>query len=64
MVFNAVRNTLATAILLGVLWLRGERLRDAGRDWLALVAMGVFGYFGYQVLFVLGIARTTAAAEK
>ena len=61
MVFNAVRTTLAAAILLGVLWARGERLRDAGGDWPALVWMGVFGYFGYQLFFVLGIARTTAS---
>jgi drug/metabolite transporter (DMT)-like permease len=61
MVFNAVRTTLAALILLGVLWARGERLREAGPDWRALVWMGVFGYFGYQLFFVLGIARTTAS---
>jgi drug/metabolite transporter (DMT)-like permease len=59
--FNAVRTTLAAAILLGVLWARGERLRDAGSDWPALAALGVAGYFGYLFLFVTGIARTTAS---
>lgn len=61
MVFNAVRTALAEAILLAVLWARGERLRDAGNDWRRLVGMGVVGYFGYQLFFVLGIARTTAS---
>ena len=59
--FNAVRTTLAAAILLGVLWARGERLRDAGSDWPALVVLGVVGYFGYLFFFVAGIARTTAS---
>jgi drug/metabolite transporter (DMT)-like permease len=60
-VFNAVRTTLAVLILLGVLWARGERLSDIGPDWRAVVWMGVFGYFVYQLFFVLGIARTTAS---
>ncbi len=60
-VFNAVRSTLAVAILLSALWARGERLREAAGDQWALIAMGVVGYFGYQLFFILGIARTTAS---
>lgn len=61
MVFNAVRTTLAVTILLIALWARGERLRDAASDWWRLVGLGVIGYFGYQLFFVLGIVRTTAS---
>jgi drug/metabolite transporter (DMT)-like permease len=60
-VFNAVRTTLAAAILLCVLWARGERLRDADVDWRAMALLGALGYFGYQFFFVSGIARTTAS---
>ncbi|MBI3362329.1 MAG: DMT family transporter [Chloroflexi bacterium] len=61
MVFNAVRTTMAEAILLAALWLRRESLRDAGGDTWRLIGMGVVGYFGYQLFFVVGITRTTAS---
>lgn len=60
-VFNAVRYTLATFLLLGVLWARGERLRDAAGDKWRLIGLGLLGYFVYQIFFIEGIARTTAS---
>lgn len=60
-VFNAVRYTLAAVLLFGVLRARGERLRDAGGDRLRLTALGLLGYFVYQLFFIAGITRTTAS---
>ncbi|MCZ7574774.1 MAG: DMT family transporter [Ardenticatenaceae bacterium] len=61
MVFNAARSTLGEVILLIALWTQGNRLRDAGADWWRLIGLGIVGYFGYQLFFVLGISRTTAS---
>jgi drug/metabolite transporter (DMT)-like permease len=38
-----------------------QRSRIPGRDWLAIASYGLIGHFVYQLCFVLGIARTTAA---
>jgi drug/metabolite transporter (DMT)-like permease len=60
-VFNAVRYSLATVLLLGALWARGERLRDAAGDTWRLIGLGLLGYFVYQFFFIEGITRTTAS---
>jgi drug/metabolite transporter (DMT)-like permease len=59
--FNAARFTLAAVILLLLLRLRGESFRTGRRDLVALMAAGVMGHTAYQVLFIEGIARTTAS---
>ena len=59
--FNAARFTLAALTLLALLRLQGESFRTDRRDLLALIAAGVMGHTAYQVLFIEGIARTTAS---
>jgi drug/metabolite transporter (DMT)-like permease len=59
--FNALRFGFATLIILGVLRLRGESLALARRDLLPVFLLGLSGHTLYQVLFINGIARTTAA---
>lgn len=71
--FNAVRMLVATSIFLIVMAV--ARARGAGsaggifytpapftkRDWLTLAWLGLVGHFGYQVLFIGGLARTSVA---
>ncbi|MFZ5916974.1 MAG: DMT family transporter [Chloroflexota bacterium] len=58
--FNAIRFSAATAIVLFIAAAAGENWRvnraDAGR----LVLLGLVGTTAYQLLFINGIARTTA----
>lgn len=59
--FNAVRISLS-ALLLWVLHLRERSRPELNRaDWLRIVGLSLLGYFAYQVLFLTGLARTTAA---
>ncbi len=66
--FNALRFSLATVIMLAILRLRpGPRPTDAGgfaglrrADLLQVILLGLGGHTLYQVLFINGIARTTA----
>src|SRR5262245_28691616 len=59
--FNGARFLLASATLLALLRGRGETLRVDRRDALALLAAGIVGHTAYQLLFIEGIARTTAS---
>ncbi|HZQ06324.1 MAG TPA: DMT family transporter [Anaerolineae bacterium] len=59
--FNAVRSAFAVIVLLIALWSSGQRLRDTSAGWWRFILLAVVGYFGYQVLFVFGIAKTTAS---
>ena len=58
--FNALRLTLASLIFLGLL--RGSRVSSPSRrDWPGIIALGVVGHLLYQVCFMEGISRTSAA---
>ena len=61
--FNAFRFSVS-AVLLGLLYLR-ERHATASTprasiSWRYVVVLGVLGHFVYQMLFILGLDRTTA----
>ena len=58
--FNAVRMTIATLTMVSILKLRGVSLRIDRRDVLALIGLGIMSNTGYQMFFVLGLARTRA----
>lgn len=57
--FTSARITLAAVVLLALVALGGGAM-PRGRDRLALLGLGALGNGVYQVLFVLGIARTRA----
>ena len=71
--FNAVRMTLATMLFLIVMGVSRRRAvaaaggvfytpaRFTARDWGRLAWLGAIGHFGYQVLFVGGLHRTSVA---
>lgn len=71
--FNSVRMTLATLIFLAAMAAARARGSEAGsgvfytparftrRDWWTLAWLGIVGHFGYQVLFIGGLARTSVA---
>lgn len=67
LVFNALRFSLATMVMLGILWRRsqGAPARPASsiprQDWAAILLLGLAGHTFYQVLFINGLARTTPA---
>ena len=58
--FNALRFPLAAAVLLLLVTMTGGIRRPDARDWRMLVALGLLGNVGYQLLFILGLSRTTA----
>jgi drug/metabolite transporter (DMT)-like permease len=60
MVFNGIRFAAATVIVLLVTRLTGEDWRVERRDVRRLVLLGLLGNTAYQLLFINGIARTTA----
>lgn len=58
--FNALRFPLAAVVLLALVSVMGGiRRPDPGDRW-RLVALGFLGNVGYQLLFILGLARTSA----
>jgi drug/metabolite transporter (DMT)-like permease len=72
--FNAVRMSIATACFLVAMAVARARVGGTAgggvfytptpftrRDWVALALLGLVGHFGYQVLFIGGLARTTVA---
>jgi len=62
--FNAVRMTVAAA-LMGGIWLGRERQRKMPRsDWLQLAGVGLLGNTCYQILFVIGLDLTTSAISS
>lgn len=56
--FNALRLIVACVVLVGAAWLSGARV-PARVEWPRLVALGLVGHGGYQLCFVLGLARTS-----
>jgi drug/metabolite transporter (DMT)-like permease len=60
LVFNGIRFTAATVIVLLVARIIGEDWRVERRDVRRLVLLGLLGNTAYQLLFINGIARTTA----
>jgi drug/metabolite transporter (DMT)-like permease len=61
MAFNSLRFALATATIALLLRHRGTSLRMPREAFWRLGLLGVLGHGVYQVLFIEGIARTTAA---
>jgi drug/metabolite transporter (DMT)-like permease len=59
--FNGLRFTLATFTILILLLHRGTPLRIPREGLLSLVLLGVLGNTVYQLLFIEGVAHTTAA---
>ena len=59
--FNALRFALATTLILILLRGTGENLSFPRRDWGRLLLLGAVGHTAYQLLFINGIARTTAS---
>jgi drug/metabolite transporter (DMT)-like permease len=58
--FNALRLALACAIFLTLLGTSSASVPPR-RDWPALAGLGVIGHFLYQVCFMEGVSRTSAA---
>jgi drug/metabolite transporter (DMT)-like permease len=59
--YNAVRFVFATATLAVLVRLRGPVPRISRPDLVKLVLLGILGNTIYQILFIVGIAHTTAA---
>ncbi len=57
--FNAIRFMIGLPILLLAVARHPASLKIARRDALKLIPLGLIGPFGYQIFFVLGLARTT-----
>jgi drug/metabolite transporter (DMT)-like permease len=60
--FNALRLSIASIVFLVVI--HGTRRREhvarlTARDWAIVVLLGVIGQFGYQMLFITGLERTS-----
>lgn len=60
LIFNGFRFMVASATMLILGRMFGYRFNFQRRHWLYLVGLGVLGNTAYQLLFILGIARTTA----
>jgi drug/metabolite transporter (DMT)-like permease len=57
---NSVRFVVAAAVVIAAALLSGRRWRFERRHLPALIALGVLGNTGYQLLFIYGAAATTA----
>lgn len=58
--FNALRFGLASATLLGILWLVEGDVGVKRRDLWPVLGVGVLGHTVYQTLFITGLSFTTA----
>src|SRR5262245_41548082 len=58
--FNALRFTVASAVMLTLLKLRGESFRIDPEDRKDLVWLAIIANVVYQFLYVIGLARTRA----
>lgn len=58
--FTALRFVIASSTLMLVVRMRGERRVVEGKDFRALVLLGIMGHMIYQVAFIEGLARTRA----
>jgi len=61
--FTAIRFLAMVAISAAVLKLAKSRVKLRRKDLPTIVASGLAGYFAYQMLFILGLDRTTAVAS-
>jgi drug/metabolite transporter (DMT)-like permease len=61
LVFVTLRCLLASLLICAVLLIRGEDLRWERSDFWRLLALGLVGNALYQILFIEGIAHTTAS---
>ncbi|HEY7283262.1 MAG TPA: DMT family transporter [Actinomycetota bacterium] len=61
--FTAVRFAATVVIALAVVMFAKSRVRPRRADLPTIVASGLAGYFAYQLLFILGLDRTTAVAS-
>lgn len=59
--FNALRLILASAVFLIAIATRNASRGLSRDDWIRIAALGVIGHFLYQLLFLAGLARTTAS---
>jgi drug/metabolite transporter (DMT)-like permease len=58
--FNALRFVLATITLWAILRVRGGGFRPVRAGLMRLILLGMLGNAGYQLIFIEGIARTSA----
>lgn len=58
--FNAIRFTIAAPILILVAWRMLPKMRLSKRDFWVMVFLGLLGPTSYQIVFVLGLERTTS----
>ncbi len=58
--FNALRLTLSAAVLFGITCFERRRPRTSTIPWVRVASVGLLGSFFYQVLFLGGMARTSA----
>ena len=56
--FNALRFPCAALAIWVLLRMQGRRLMPARKDWLPVLALGVFGHVTFQVCFIYGLAWT------
>jgi drug/metabolite transporter (DMT)-like permease len=61
--FTAVRFAATLVIAIAVVMFAKSRVRPRRADLPTIVASGLAGYFAYQMLFILGLDRTTAVAS-
>lgn len=60
--FNALRLSIASVVFLIVIYATRRRehvARLTTRDWAVVLLLGVIGQFGYQMLFITGLERTS-----
>ncbi len=60
LVFNGLRFLVAAGTMLALAWATGHRLKFQGRHLPYLIGLGILGNSVYQLLFIFGIANTTA----
>lgn len=58
--FNALRFSIASVLLLALLWVRERNLSVRREDLKRFVLLAIMGNTVYQILFINGISRTTA----
>lgn len=60
--FNGLRLIVASLVFLAVIFLTRRRedvARITPRHWGVIIVLGLIGQFGYQILFIAGLARTS-----
>lgn len=62
--FNGPRLTLASLLLVVLLWKREGGISLYGTDIFKVIALGIVGNTFYQLLFINGISRTTASSTS